>query len=137
MMKRLQLWVLPILVAVALLLTGNGLSSAPGIETQVATGPDNIIIVPVQVGRDAYGLAMVDTIGKTMWIYEVNSRLPSNRLRLLAARNWEYDQLLQDYNTGEPKPRQVRELLEKLNVPRKARRDNQQELEELAQPGIE
>jgi hypothetical protein len=58
---------------------------------------------------------MVDTVGQTLWIYELNSRGPAhNRLRLLAARSWRYDRLLQQYNTAEPKPEQIRMLLENL-----------------------
>jgi len=95
------------------------------------------MVVPVQVGRDAYGLAMVDTIGKTLWVYEINARAPKNRLRLLAARDWQYDQLLTEYSTGEPRPGQVKELLEKLDTPQKVERRRQQELEELAQPAID
>jgi hypothetical protein len=133
-MKRLHLWLVPTVVAVALLFAGGGLKSAPGVDTQVAGQRDRIVVVPVQVGRDAYGLAMVDTVGKTLWIYEINNRAPNNRLRLLAARDWQYDQLLQEYSTGEPRPQQVRELLEKLDTPQRENRNTQRELEELAQP---
>ena len=133
-MKRLHLWMVPAVVAVALLFAGSGLESVPGVQTQVAGQRGRIVVVPVQVGRDAYGLAMVDTIGKTLWIYEINSRAPNNRLRLLAARDWQYDQLLQEYSAGEPRPQQVRELLEKLNTPQREKRNTRQELEELAQP---
>jgi len=133
-MKRLHLWMVPAVVAVALLFAGSGLESVPGVQTQVAGQRGRIVVVPVQVGRDAYGLAMVDTVGKTLWIYEINSRAPNNRLRLLAARDWQYDQLLQEYSAGEPRPQQVRELLEKLNTPQREKRNTRQELEELAQP---
>ena len=133
-MKRLHLWMVPAVVAVALLFAGSGLESVPGVQTQVAGQRGRIVVVPVQVGRDAYGLAMVDTVGKTLWIYEINSRAPNNRLRLLAARDWQYDQLLQEYSAGEPRPQQVRELLEKLNTPQREKRNTQRELEELAQP---
>jgi len=133
--KSWRWWLVPAVVAVALLFVGNGLiKSAPGVETQFIGQADSIVVVPVQVGRDAYGLAMVDTVGKTLWVYEINSRAPNNRLRLLAARDWQYDQLLAEYSTGEPRPQQVRELLEKLNMPQKGKRRTRQELEELAQP---
>jgi len=111
------------------------LRSGPDVTTQLTSQLDRIIVVPVQVGRDAYGIAMVDMVGKTLWVYEINSRgAPDNRLRLLAARDWQYDQLLQQYNTAEPKPQQVRELLEKFGEPTRPKRKRQQELEELAQP---
>jgi len=132
--KSWRLWLVPGVVAIAVLFLGGGLTSAPGVESELTGRVDGIVIVSVQVGRDAYGLAMVDTIGKTLWVYEISARAPKNRLRLLAARDWQYDQLLAEYNTGEPRPRQVRELLEKLNMPQKVKRRTRQELEELAQP---
>lgn len=133
-MKRLHLWLVPGVVAIAVLFVGGGLKSAPGVGDKFTGRADGIVVVPVQVGRDAYGLAMIDTVGKTLWVYEINARAPNNRLRLLAARDWQYDQLLQEYSTGEPRPQQVRELLGKLNMPQKVKRRTRQELEELAQP---
>ncbi len=135
--KSRCLWLVPAAVAIVLLLLGGGLKSAPGAGSVSNGRANGILVVPVQVGRDAYGLVMVDTIGKTLWVYEINARAPKNRLRLLAAREWQYDQLLTEYNTGEPRPRQVKKLLEKLDTPQKVERLNRQELEELAQPAID
>jgi len=133
--KRWHLWAAWAVAAIGLLFVGGGLKSGPDAATQLTSQLDRIIVVPVQVGRDAYGIAMVDLAGKTLWVYEINSRAaPDNRLRLLAARDWQYDQLLQQYNTAEPKPQQIRELLEKLGEPERPKRKRQQELEELAQP---
>jgi hypothetical protein len=74
-----------------------------------------VLVVPIQIDRDNYGIAMVDTRLQSLWIYELNRRAAAhNRLRLLAARSWEYDRLLEDYNTAEPKPKQIKALLEKL-----------------------
>ena len=93
-----------------------------------APAENGIIVVPVQLGRDSYGVAMVDTVGQTMWIYEINTRGPAhNRLRLLAARSWRYDRLLQRYNTAEPTPEQVRILLETLGQqPKEPDKEKQQ-----------
>jgi hypothetical protein len=75
-----------------------------------------VLVVPLQIDRDSYGIAMVDTTLQNLWIYKVDGRAPAyNRLRLLAARSWEYDKLLEEYNTAEPKPQQVKELLERLS----------------------
>jgi hypothetical protein len=64
---------------------------------------DGIMVIPVQISRGNYGLAMVDTTEQTLWIYEINNRGPAyNRLRLLAVWSWRYDRLLQQYNTAEP-----------------------------------
>ena len=76
------------------------------------------MVVPVQLERDVYGIAMVDTVGQTIWIYQLSNRGPVyNRLKLLAARSWKYDKLLEQYNTAEPKPEQVKALLQNLGQP--------------------
>ena len=78
--------------------------------------PGEVLVVPIQIDRDSFGIAMVDTRLQSLWIYELNRRASAhNRLRLLAARSWEYDKLLEEYNTAEPKPKQVKELLERLS----------------------
>jgi len=58
---------------------------------------------------------MVDTVAQTMWIYRLSSRgSKQKRLELLAARRWKYDRFLEQYNTTEPKPQQVKEILEEF-----------------------
>ncbi|HEW79161.1 MAG TPA: hypothetical protein ENH34_04245 [Phycisphaerales bacterium] len=99
-------------------------------EPQAGT-ENGILVIPVQIERDSYGLAMVDTAGQTIWIYEINSRGSAhNRLRLLAARSWRYDRLLQQYNTAEPKPEQVKMLLKDLG----RQRDSDINILERAKP---
>lgn len=75
-----------------------------------------ILVVPIQLGRDRYGIAMADTVAERLWVYEMQGRtMTGARLRLLAARSFKYDKLLDEYNTAEPRPHQVKELLEKLS----------------------
>ena len=75
-----------------------------------------IIVIPVQLERDVYGIAMVDTVGEKLWLYKLNYRGPAySRLQLFAARSWKYDKLLEQYNTAEPKPEQVKIMLETLS----------------------
>jgi hypothetical protein len=110
-------WALPtfiVLGVLALFFAGNKLGSPASAEAELQSGSNSeILVVPIQIERDKYGLAMVDTVGQTLWIYELNNVGPAhNRLRLLAARSWQYDRLLKQYNTAEPKPEQVRMLLE-------------------------
>ncbi len=75
---------------------------------------EQIKVVPMQIGPNDYGLAMVDTVNKTLWVYEINRNAGHNRIRLIAARNWQYDRLLTEYNSAEPKPGQVKEILERF-----------------------
>ncbi|MFC1738458.1 hypothetical protein ACFL1G_05340 [Planctomycetota bacterium] len=104
-----------IVITLALLLFAGSRSDEPArVQAQFQAGA-NILVIPVQLGRDSYGLAMVDTDEQTLWIYEINNRGPAHsRLSLLAARSWRYDRWLEQYNTAEPKPEQVKLLLEKL-----------------------
>ena len=102
-----------VLGVLALFFVGSKLGSPASAQAEPLRGNSEILVVPIQIERDKYGLAMVDTVGQTLWIYELNSMGPAhNRLRLLAARSWQYDRLLKQYNTAEPKPEQVRMLLE-------------------------
>jgi hypothetical protein len=107
--------------AVGLLLIGRELLSPAGAHvTPQISGDGRTMIVPVQLGRDNYGLAMVDTVAQTLWIYELSNRGPAySRLKLSAARSWKYDRMLERYNTAEPYPEQVRLLIEKLGPSRK------------------
>ena len=136
-------WLLPaiILGLVCLFLIGSKLSSPTNARAELQTSTEGgILVIPVQIERDSYGLAMVDTDGQTLWIYEINSHGPAhNRLRLLAARSWQYDRLLQQYNTAEPKPEQVKMLLENLGQWQKKRnkekqQDSNKSILEIAQP---
>lgn len=105
-----------VLGVLVLFFIGSRFSSPASAQVELQAGNNSeILVVPIQTERDRYGLAMVDTVGQTLWIYELNSRGPAhNRLRLFAARSWQYDRLLKQYNTAEPKPEQVRMLLEDL-----------------------
>jgi hypothetical protein len=77
-----------------------------------------VSVVPIQLGRESYGLAMVDTKSETIWIYEINSRAPAHsRLKLIAARSWHYDKLLEEYNSAQPKPNEVKNIIEQLLKP--------------------
>ena len=110
-------WALPafiVLGVLALFFTSSKLGSPANAQAEVQSSSNSeIMVVPIQLERDKYGIAMVDTVGQTLWIYELNSMgPPHNRLRLLAARSWQYDKLLKQYNTAEPKPEQVKMLLE-------------------------
>ena len=137
-------WLLPAFIVLGMLclfFVGSKLGSPADAQAELQTGTEGgILVIPVQIERDSYGLAMVDTVGQTVWIYELKSRGPArNRLRLLAARSWRYDRLLQQYNTDEPKPEQVRMLLESLGQQRKRwdeekQRDSDINILEAAEP---
>jgi len=113
-------WLLPALIVsgvLCLFFVGSKLNSSATAQEELQTGTDReISVIPVQTERDGYWLATIDTVGQTLWIYELKDRggPTHSRLTLLAARSWQYDRLLQQYNTTEPKPEQVKILLENL-----------------------
>jgi hypothetical protein len=114
--RRWLLSTFVVLGVLVLFFIGGKFGSPTNAQAELqANSNGEILVVPIQIERDKYGLAMVDTVGQTLWIYELNSRGPAhNRLRLFAARSWQYDKLLKQYNTAEPKPEQVRIILEDL-----------------------
>ena len=114
--KRWLLSVSVFLAALCAFFLGNRLLSSVNAQPEPQTRSENgIMVVPIQIDRDSYGIAMVDTTAQTLWVYELNNRAPGqNRLRLLAARSWKYDRLLDKYNTAEPKPEQVKMILESV-----------------------
>ena len=130
-----------VLGVLCLFFIGSELGLPVNAQAEPQTGTEGgILVIPVQIERDSYGLVMVDTVGQTLWVYELSSRRPThNRLRLLAARSWRYDRLLQQYNTAEPGPEQVKMLLENLGQQREERnkekqRDSDINILEIAEP---
>jgi hypothetical protein len=117
MLSRIEKkWALPtfiVLGVLALFSMGSKPDLPASAEAESLRDDSEIVVVPIQIERDKYGLAMVDKTTQTLWIYEINSIGPAHkRLKLLAARSWQYDRMLKQYNTAEPKPEQVRMLLE-------------------------
>ncbi len=109
-----ETFVLALLIAIVLL-------ACVEIPTQYACADEqsvaskNLTVIPIQIGRDNYGIVMVDSVSEHMWVYEISKSGSNRRLRLIAARDWEFDKQLSQYNTSEPTPEQVKVLLEKAN----------------------
>jgi hypothetical protein len=121
-LKTTKQWVLPVFIGLALatvFFAGAKFNLPTPLQAMYQPNQENnILVVPIQFDRESYGIAMVDTAGQTIWIYQLSERGPVyNRLKLLAARSWKYDKLLEQYNTAEPKPEQVRALLRNLGQP--------------------
>ena len=89
-----------------------------------------VIAVPIQLGRDSYGLAMIDNESQTLWVYEFNTRGQTfDQLRLIAARSFEFDRKLTEWNTGTPTPTQVEKILKTVENQRQQKQENK--IEEL------
>jgi hypothetical protein len=91
-----------------------------------------ITAIPVQLGRESYGLAMIDAETQTLWIYEFNTRGQAfDQLRLIAARSFEYDRKLTEWNTAAPTPTQVKKILEAMQTQQEQKQEKK--IEELQQ----
>lgn len=139
--KTERKWLLPAVIAGAvlcLIFMAGRFGPPANAHAQLQTGTDSgISVIPVQLTRDSYGLAMVDMAGQTLWLYEIDNRSPAhNRLRLLAARSWKYDRMLENYNTADPKPEQVKRMLEKLTQQQKPQNSEIQEMPEEHQQDV-
>jgi hypothetical protein len=131
--KRWLLLTFIVLGVLVLFFAGSKLGSPASTKAELQAGSNSeILVVPIKIEREKYGLAMVDTVGQTLWIYELNSTGPAHsRLRLLAARSWQYDRLLKQYNTAEPKPEQVRMLLEEEELDKQPKEQVEEKQEML------
>lgn len=130
--RRLVLPTFAVLGMLALFFVGSKLGSPASAKAEPQTSSNKILVVPIQIEREKHGLAMVDMVNQTLWIYELNSVGPAhNRLRLLAARSWQYDRLLKQYNTSEPKPEQVKMLLEKEALIRQLKEQSEEKQQDL------
>ena len=74
-------------------------------------GGAGLYVTPGQFSRDTFGCYLLDTDGQSLCVYQWD---PTDRkLRLRAARSFRYDRRLQNFNTENPTPLEVKDLLEK------------------------
>ncbi len=77
-------------------------------------GGAGIYIMPGQFSTNAWGCYLLDVDLQTLCLYQY---MPGDRnLRLISARNFQYDRRLKMYNT-DPDPEVIRELIEKQASP--------------------
>lgn len=104
-------------VVIGLLAAGLFLYS-PARQGTALAGADpsdggSVQMIPLQLSRESQGIVMMDTRTRTIWVYELfNRQTGFQQIRLLAARSWEYDRQLTEWNCGEPTPKQIRNVLE-------------------------
>lgn len=67
----------------------------------------------VQIRPGVEGIAIVDKKHYTVCLYQYQAHRPAHEgLVLLSARSFRYDVQLEDYNTAEPHPAEVKQLLQ-------------------------
>jgi hypothetical protein len=122
------------LLILAILILGKTTSQAQFDMPAAVTG---VSLVPIQLGRDSYGLAMVDPRSESIWIYEINNKgAAHSRLKLFAARNWHYDKMLEEFNSAQPRPQEVKSMIEQMLKPGGATQSeaNNVDITPLAEP---
>ena len=68
-------------------------------------------MMPAQFSTNTWGVYLMDVEQQTLCAYQY---LPGEHsLRLVAARNFRYDRRLGNYNTANPSPLEVKDLVEK------------------------
>ncbi len=78
----------------------------------------DIQAVPLEVRPGYEVLALVDRKNQTLCIYQYDvGRRAHERLVLLAARSFRYDRLLEDYNTADPRPADIRQQVRPVDRP--------------------
>jgi len=102
------------IIAILMLTRTGGPSLLPAAFAQnqpPIAGGAGVFVMPCQVQTNVWGAYMLDVDAKTLAIYQY---LPGDkRLRLLAARSYKYDTRLENFNTDNPTPREVRALVER------------------------
>jgi hypothetical protein len=135
-------------VWLALVVGTAGVAYFLGSKNAIADQPfqfkaDNssIIIVPIQISRENAGIAMIDLNTETLWVYEIASRSSTgaayNKLKLVAARSWKYDKMLESFNTADPSPEQVKKIVTQMvRQPRPAEANQPARPAQVNEPAI-
>ena len=99
-------------IAVILLSQQSSALSAGEAEQGNLSSPATVDAMPIQLRPGIEGIALIDKDNYTICIYQYQSHRPDHeRLVLLAARSFRYDIQLEDYNTAEPRPAAIKDLI--------------------------
>jgi len=75
-----------------------------------------LTVMPCQLSQNTWGCYVMDPQNQTLSVYQY---LPHEELRLLAARDLEYDRRLKQYNTSPP-PADIKAMLDRSDEPARA-----------------
>jgi len=120
-----------LLAAVLLVLLGRGsmpatLPAAFGQNQLPIGGGAGVFIVPGQFSTNTFGCYIMDVDAQTICAYQY---LPADRqLRLVAARSFRNDRRLQQFNSSNPTPAEVLDLLEQQAQAVRGTDENQQKV---------
>ncbi len=131
--SQTALWLIAVLLAfIAGGLWRGGVTPRPVAlgQAPAMAGARGIYAFSGPIGRNRYGLFMLDIEQGTVWCYAIESIEGVPKLRLIAARTWIYDRYLRDYNSAPPDFRTVRDL-----VARQRDQERESTRDDAAQPG--
>ena len=81
-----------------------------GAQPTLQAAPSTIIAIPLQLAAGREGLALIDRQNRTICLYQYQLHRPAHeRFVLVAARSFQYDTLLEDYNNADPHPEKVKQ----------------------------
>ena len=101
-------------VLVALLTRGSGAELTPAALAQAQpaiAGGAGVFVMPAQFSSNVWGCYIMDVDQQTLCAYTVSGSPP--KLKLIAARNFQYDRRLKNYNNDGLTPLEVKDLWEK------------------------
>lgn len=87
-----------------------------------SSGLRGVYSFSAQLNKETFGVYMVDVDAMTIWLYKYDSR--KGCLKLEAARTWRYDRYLKDYNTCDPSPYDIEQLIEREREAEMQRRED-------------
>jgi len=73
-------------------------------------GARGIYMMPAQLGQSTWGVYLLDVDSQTISVYRASPE--SSHFRLMAARSFQYDRFLTDFNNERPNPKEVQKLVE-------------------------
>ncbi len=124
--RQTVLWIIALLLAViatTLLTRGRGQSMlTPAFADSPMVGARGIFAFTGQLDKNSYGVYMMDVDNRTLWCYQY---LPATRkMRLVAARSFDYDRYLEDYCNDGPTKEEVKGILDDQRRIKERRQQN-------------
>ena len=103
----------PYRLETALALTG-GVDSACADNGVGGVAGFDVTVIPIRLSSTGDGIALIDRTHGTICLYQYQPRNDAHeRFVLLAVRSFRYDIQLENYNTADPNPAAIREMLER------------------------
>jgi len=104
-----------ILLALVTRSTGPSLIAPAMAEQPPIAGGGGVYLMPGQIAPNTWGVYMMDIDAQTLMVYQYTPG--DNQLKLKASRSFQYDRKLKNFNSGNPTPAEVKELVEREQQP--------------------